>query len=227
MRSSRARLLEGHGGFQAALIDTHRRGLQFGVHTQGDHAVDIVLDAVEDAQRQYPRRDARHRIEHCHGATDGQVERIKKLGMLPITQPGQLYENGDDLSELYGESRARSFCRLAAMLNAGIPAVVSTDAFVHSYKPFHAISGAANRISSGGRDMDSTQRITLLESIKCYTWNAAHSVFQENIKGSIEAGKLADMVFIPRDLSSVPIEEIAQLKVGMTMINGEIAYGEV
>ena len=122
---------------------------------------------------------------------------------------------------------ARSFCRLAAMLNAGIPAVVSTDAFVHSYKPFHAISGAANRISSGGRDMDSTQRITLLESIKCYTWNAAHSVFQENIKGSIERGKLADMVFIPRDLSSVPIEEIAQLKVGMTMKNGEIAYGEV
>ena len=215
------------GAFQAALVDVHRRGLQFGVHTQGDKALDIVLDAVETARRLFPRRDPRHRIEHCHGATAAQVERIKRLGMLPITQPGQLHETGDDLADLYGEERARDFCRLRAMLDAGVPAVISTDAFVQSYKPFHAIAAAVNRISAGGLDMGRAQRISLPEAVKCYTLNAARSVFQERDKGSIEAGKLADLVFVPRDLSSVPSEEIAEIKAGMTMVGGEVVYGEV
>ena len=215
------------GAFQEALVDTHRRGLQFGVHTQGDKALNIVLDAAETARRRFPRRDARHRIEHCHGATAAQVRRLKRLEMLPVTQPGQLYETGDDLAELYGEERARSFCRLRAMLDAGVPAVVSTDAFVQSYKPFHAIAAAVNRVSAGGLDMGAAQRISLPEAVRCYTRHAARSVFQERDKGSVEAGKLADLVFVPRDLLSVPADEIADLAAGMTMVDGEVVHGEV
>ncbi len=210
--------------FKEALIDTHRRGMQFGVHTQGDMAMDIVLDAVEEAHRRHPRNDTRHRIEHCHGPTPEQISRIKQLGIIPITQPGQMDELGDDLMSLYGERRALRFCPLREMLDAGIPAVVSTDAFVQSYKPFDAISAAVNRRSMTGADMGADQRIAVLEAIRAYTWNAAYSVYHEGRKGSLEAGKLADLVVIDADFLAVPAEEIAKQEVLMTISDGIVVY---
>lgn len=210
--------------FKEALIDTHRRGMQFGVHTQGDMAMDIVLDAIEEAHRRYPRVDARHRIEHCHGPTRAQVARIKKLGVIPITQPGQIEETGDDLVEIYGEKKSKRFCPLREMLDEGIPAVVSTDAFVQSYKPFDAISAAINRKSLTGKDMGSEQRIGLMEAIRAYTWNAAYSVYHEKWKGSIEPGKLADLVVVDAQLLAVHREDISKQNILMTISNGNIVY---
>jgi len=166
--------------FKEALVDTHARGLQFGVHTQGDMALDIVLDAIDAAQQRHPREDARHRIEHCHGATPAHIRRIRQLGVVPVTQPGQMAESGDDLISTYGERRALRFCPLREMLDNDIPVVVSTDAFVQSYVPFHAIHAAVNRISSNGTDMGASQRISLMEAIRAYTYDAARSVFQEH-----------------------------------------------
>ncbi len=210
--------------FKEALIDTHARGLQFGVHTQGDMALDIVLDAIEEAHRRIPRGDTRHRIEHCHGATSEQIKRIKSLGILPITQPGQISESGDDLIKTYGEKRALRFCPLREMLDHNIPAVVSTDAFVQSYKPFDAIHAAVNRTSLNGTDMGFDQRITLLEAIRAYTYDAAYSVYHEHRKGSIEAGKAADLVVVAGNLLQVPDEELSQQKIDMTMIDGRFVY---
>ncbi|MEH6445684.1 MAG: amidohydrolase [Oceanospirillaceae bacterium] len=210
--------------FQEALIDTHSRGMQFGVHTQGDMAMDIVLDAIEEAQQRFPRTDARHRIEHCHGPSRDQVSRIKRLGVIPVTQPGQIHETGDDLLEIYGERRTLRFCPLRDMLDEAIPAVVSTDAFVQSYKPFDAISAAVNRISLSGKDMGKSQRISLLEAIRCYTYNAAYSVYHETRKGSLEANKLADIVVVDGNLLSVENDKINQLEIFMTLSNGEIVY---
>ena len=210
--------------FKEALIDTHSRGMQFGVHTQGDMALDIVLDAVEEAHKRFPRDDTRHRIEHCHGPTQEQVARIKRLGIIPITQPGQMEELGDDLMTLYGERRTLRFCPLREMLDEDIPAVVSTDAFVQSYRPFDAISAAVNRLSLTGADMGEAQRITVLEAIRAYTWNAAYSVYHEQRKGSIEVGKLADLVVVDGDILTVPHNEIAQQTVLMTVSDGNVVY---
>ena len=210
--------------FKEALIDTHTRGMQFGVHTQGDMAMDIVLDAIEEAHRRCPRPDARHRIEHCHGPTREQVARIKQLGVIPVTQPGQINETGDDLTEIYGERRAKRFCPLRDMLDEGVPAVISTDAFVQSYKPFDAISAAVNRRSLTGRDMGEAQRISMLEAIRSYTWNAAYSVYHEGRKGSLEVGKLADLAIIDAKLLSVPADEIQQQEIYMTISDGEVVY---
>ncbi len=210
--------------FQEALIDTHSRGMQFGVHTQGDMAMDIVLDAIEEAHKRFPRSDTRHRIEHCHGPSREQVQRIKRLGVIPVTQPGQIFETGDDLTEIYGEKRAKRFCPLRDMLDDQVPCVVSTDAFVQSYKPFDAISAAVNRTSLTGKDMGQGQRISMLEAIRCYTYNAAYSVYHETRKGSIEVGKLADLVVVDGTLLSTPDSEITKLEVAMTISNGEVLY---
>ncbi|MGB1237712.1 MAG: amidohydrolase, partial [Pseudomonadales bacterium] len=210
--------------FQEALIDTHCRGMQFGVHTQGDMAMDIVLDAIEEAQRRKPRPEARHRIEHCHGPSREQVSRIKALGVIPVTQPGQIYETGDDLTEIYGERRAKRFCPLRDMLEEGVPAVISTDAFVQSYKPFDTISAAVNRVSLTSRDMGDAQRISTLEAVRSYTYNAAYSVYHENRKGSLENGKLADIAIIDGDLLACPSDKIRDLEILMTISNGEVLY---
>ncbi|MGF1700618.1 amidohydrolase [Photobacterium makurazakiensis] len=210
--------------FQEALIDTHRRGMQFGVHTQGDMAMDIVLDAIEEAHRRYPRTDTRHRIEHCHGPTREQVARIKHLGVIPITQPGQIHETGDDLIQIYGESRSSRFCPLRDMLDDGVPAVISTDAFVQSYKPFDTISAALCRKSLSGTVIGEAQQISILEAIRSYTWNAAYSVYQEKHKGSLEVGKLADLVIVDGDLLSISNEDIVHQTVFMTLSDGEIVY---
>jgi predicted amidohydrolase YtcJ len=210
--------------FKEALIDTHARGMQFGVHTQGDMALDIVLDAVEEAHIRFPRDDTRHRIEHCHGATLEHILRIKALGMIPITQPGQIAESGDDLIENYGEQRALRFCPLREMLDNDVPAVVSTDAFVQSYKPFDAMHAAVNRISSNGTDMGSEQRISLMEAIRAYTYDAAYSVYHENYKGSIEVGKVADFAVVDGDLLSAPLREIDQQEILMTISDGNVVY---
>lgn len=210
--------------FKEALIDTHVRGLQFGVHTQGDMALDIVLDAIDTAQTKFPRDDARHRIEHCHGATPSQIERIKRLGIIPVTQPGQMAESGDELVQTYGKQRALRFCPLRDMLDQEIPAVVSTDAFVQSYKPFDAIYAAVNRVSLTGTDMGAGQRITRMEAIRAYTIDAARSVFQEHAKGSIEVGKAADLIVLAGDFLSVADSELSQQKVDMTMVDGEILF---
>lgn len=210
--------------FKEALIDTHSRGMQFGVHTQGDMAMDIVLDAIEEAHRRFPRDDTRHRIEHCHGPSREQVARIKRLGVIPVTQPGQINESGNELIEIYGEKRAERFCPLRDMLDEEIPFVVSSDAFVQSYKPFDAISAAVNRLSLTGKQIGEAQRISLLDAIRAYTWNAAYSVYHEKHKGSIEVGKLADLVIIEGDFLSVATEDIVNQQVWMTLSNGEIVY---
>ncbi len=210
--------------FQEALIDTHARGMQFGVHTQGDMAMDIVLDAIEEAHKRHPRSDTRHRIEHCHGPSREQVKRIKRLGVIPVTQPGQMFETGDDLTEIYGEKRAKRFCPLRDMLDDKVPCVVSTDAFVQSYKPFDAISAAVNRTSLTGKDMGREQRINILEAVRCYTYNAAYSVYHEQHKGSLEVGKLADLVVIDGTLLSTAHADITKLDIAMTISNGEILY---
>ncbi|MFT5258647.1 MAG: putative amidohydrolase YtcJ [Saprospiraceae bacterium] len=210
--------------FKEALIDTHARGMQFGVHTQGDMALDIVLDAIEEAHKRHPRNDTRHRIEHCHGATVAHIERIKRLGIIPITQPGQVEESGDDLIATYGERRALKFCPLRDMLDKGVRPVVSTDAFVQSYKPFDAISGAVNRISTNGTNMGEDQRISVMEAIRAYTYDAAYSVYQEQTKGSIEVGKLADLVVLETDILSIERTDIASQQVAMTISNGRVVY---
>jgi predicted amidohydrolase YtcJ len=207
-----------------SLVQTHRSGLQFGIHAQGDKGIDIVLQAVQKALKQYPRRDHRHRIEHYGGPTPEQIELASQLGIIPITQPGQLYEAGDDLIANYGIARARRLYPLRSILDAGIPAVVSTDAFVQSYKPLDAISGAVNRKSWKGDDMGAEERISVLEAIRAYTLSAANSVFQEDQKGSIEVGKVADLTLIGGKILDTPKDEISKLSIDMTVIDGQIVH---
>ncbi|MFQ5875911.1 MAG: amidohydrolase, partial [Dehalococcoidia bacterium] len=205
---------------KAILLDAHSFGLQVGIHTQGDRAIDMVLDSLEEALRKHPREDHRHRIEHCGYPTDEQLERIARLGIIPVNQPRYLYEVGDNFIANLGEDRARRLIPMRSELDLGIRIALSTDADVVSYEPLNTIEAAVTRVTLEGHDLGKEERITVGGAIRAYTIDAAHSVFQEKEKGSIEVGKAADLALINGDLLNTPGEDISKLSVEMTVLDG-------
>lgn len=208
----------------ASLNTTHTTGFQFGIHTQGDRAHDIMLDSVEAILKKHPRVDHRHRIEHSGYPRPDQVTRIAEYGMVPITQPGQLREAGLNLVDNYGEDRASRIYPLREFLDNGIEAVISSDAFVQSFNPLSTCRGAVERISDDGRDMGKAQRITMKEAIMCHTYFAAKSFFWEDRIGSLEEGKRADIILFDRDILQEDPAKLLDVKVEMTMLDGQVVY---
>ena len=209
---------------EASLKLTHSKGLQFGIHTQGDRAHEIMLGCVDNILHEFPRKDHRHRIEHSGYPLPEQVKKIAKLGMLPITQPGQLREAGRNLLDNYGEERATRIYPLREFLDNNIKAVISSDAFVQSYNPMSSIYGAVERTSDEGYDLGKSQRISMPEAIVCHTRNAAFSFFWEDKIGSLEEGKLADIVLFDCDLLEQKERNILDAKVNLTMLDGKVVY---
>ena len=205
------------------LEDAHTSGLHTGTHGQGDEAMDQIVGAWEQILKEHPRDDHRHRIEHC-GYPIEYLERMAELGILAISQPSYLYYNGDGFLANLGPERARKLIPLRSELDLGIPIVLSTDSPVVSFRPLDNISAAVSRVTMEGQDMGKDERISVEDAIRGYTINAAHSVFLENEKGSIEVGKAADFTLIDGDILNTPGEKIRDLSVSMTVIDGEVLY---
>ena len=206
------------------LEDAHTSGLQTGTHTQGDRAMEMLIQSYEEILKDHPREDHRHRIEHAGYPTPSQLERIARLGIIPISQPHYIYANGAGFLSSLGEERAAGLIPLRSELDLGMPIVLSTDWSVVTFRPLDNIATAVSRITMEGQDCGKAERITVEEAIRGYTINAAYSAFQEKEKGSIEVGKAADLAVIDGDILSSRGEEIRNMSVEMTVLDGEIVY---
>lgn len=204
-------------------IPAHKKGWQITAHAQGDAAIDMILTCIEKANHLYPRKDSRHRIEHCGIATRDLIERMKEQNIIPIPNPAFHYEFGDGYMNNYGE-RAKQMYPLRDFLKAGIPAAIASDCPVIDFSPMRGLHSAIKRKSISGQTVGENQTISLLEAIRMYTINGAYASFEENIKGSIERGKLADLILLDRPLLKSDTDELLEAQVEMTMINGEIIY---
>jgi hypothetical protein len=171
-----------------------------------------------------PVEDMRHRIEHNSCCTPKQLERIKSLGVVPSSSIGYMWGIGDDYVENFGPERMRWLHPHRTMMKMGIVAGGNNDYPVTSYSPFVQMYEAVARKTSGGQVVAPEESIDVMEAIRLYTWNGAFLGKEEDVKGSIEAGKLADMVVIDRDILGVPVEEIKDIRVEMTIVGGEIVY---
>ena len=212
--------------FGAAIERAHRNGWQVGVHAQGDKAIGIVLDAFERAQRARHDGDPRFRIEHCGFPAGEQLIRMRDLGVIAICQPSYLRDSGDEfLSRLPG--RAHRLQPLRSALNLGIPVVLSSDSDVASYRPLDTIAAAVVRQTASGRAIGADQALTVEEAVLAHTIAAAYAVRAEKRVGSLEVGKLADVVVLGGDLFACSPEEIGGLGIGMTVIGGEVAFRSV
>ncbi len=210
------------------VLKRHREGWQIAIHGNGDMAIEDILNAYENAQKEYPRNDTRHIIIHCQTVREDQMDRIKRLGVIPAFFSVHTYYWGDRHESLFlGPGRAQHMNPCRSALERGIPFTNHNDDFVTPINCLLSIWSAANRLSTSGRTIGESQRVPVLEAIKSVTTYAAFQNHEEDIKGSLEPGKLADMVVLeenPLDIDPVKIKDI---KILATIVGGEVVYGEV
>jgi hypothetical protein len=206
------------------VVEAYRAGLHPCIHAIGDKAIDVVLDAVEAALKEKFTRDHRIRIEHCSLPTARAIRRFKRLGVLPSSAVSFLYELGSAHLSMIGARRIKQYFPHRQYIEKNILAVGHSDWPVTSANIARQIYAAVSRKSYLGETIGCEQSISVIDALRLYTINAAYASFEENIKGSIEPGKLADLAVLDRNILKIPKEEIKDTKVEMTLVGGKLIY---
>ena len=203
----------------------HRAGYQIAIHGNGDAAIDDILYAYAEAQRELPRADARHRIEHCQTAREDQLDRMKELGVTPSFFAGHVFYWGDRHRDIFlGPARGARISPLASAERRGVRFTLHDDTPVTPVNPLHSVWVAANRITREGKTLGPEQRISVVSALRAVTTEAAWQNFEEKRKGSIEPGKLADFVVLDRNPLAVPPMAIRDIRVLETIVGGKTVY---
>ena len=208
----------------AKILKAHRAGYQVAIHAIGDRAVEMALTGYERALRQYPRANHRHRIEHCAFLDDAMMDKIRDLGVVPALGLPFLYELGDTYLSIFGHDRLGCIYPFRSLSERGIPVALSSDTPVINPNPMHGIFFALTHRTKNGQPLAPHESVDLMSVIRAYTWNGAYASFEEDIKGSLEPGKLADIVVLSRDIFNTPPEEILEINADMTMVDGVFVY---
>jgi predicted amidohydrolase YtcJ len=214
------------GLLRQAIIDAHRGGWQVACHTIGDAALDLVLDALEEAATggPYPARAGiipRHRIEHGVMVRPDQVARLARLRMTVVVQPLFVREFGDPLLKLpAGDHGAADYFRMRSLVDAGVPVVGSSDRPVAAGSPLRGIQAMVERTTAAGQVFGSRECLTATEALASYTAGGAHAAHAESAWGALTPRRLADLVVLDDDPTAVDIDRIGGIGVVATMIGG-------
>lgn len=203
--------------------DAHRAGWQVGIHANGDVTIDMVLKAYERVQELWPRDDPRHRIEHCSLVTPELLQRIKAIGAIPAPFYTYAHYHGHKWVE-YGQEKMEWMFAHGSFLEYGIPVAPASDWTPGPFEPLMAIQSMVTRKDFDGRVWGPSQRITVDQALRVCTMNGAYASFEENLKGSITAGKLADFVVLAEDPHDVDPDRIKEIEVVRTVIGGQTKW---
>ena len=205
----------------------HVAGLRVGLDGIGDRGIDCALDAIEAALKVKQVKDHRHRIEHCGYVTPAIQDRLIELGVIDASANGFLYDLGDAYKANRGKEQMRWMWPHRTLIDKGIPAPGHSDCPVCSPNPWYGIYALVTRKTSSGDTLYSGEGITSMEAIRAYTIDGAYSAWEENIKGSIETGKLADLIVIDRDPLLIDHDDLKNVTTLLTMVNGEIVHNRL
>jgi predicted amidohydrolase YtcJ len=212
---------------QEALDDAaqtaHEAGWQIGIHANGDVTIGMVLDAYERAQRRTPRRDTRHRIEHCSLVNPTLLARIRDQGVIPTPFYTYVYYHGDKWAE-YGDERMRWMFAHRSFLDHGIPVPGASDYMPGPYEPMMALQSLVTRTDYAGREWGPNQKVSVDEALRICTIHGAYASFEEAIKGSITPGKLADFVLLAEDPHDVDPFRLKDIPVVRTVVGGRSVH---
>jgi predicted amidohydrolase YtcJ len=206
------------------VLKAHTAGFQVGIHAIGDAAIELVLDAYEEAIQAAPRADPRHRIEHCSIVDEGLLDRIAKLGVIPIPGTSFLHAFRDAYVQNLGLERLRYTYGMASFAQRGIIAAASSDAPVVSTSATIGLQTMMTRLDSMGNEVWPEEAISLDDALRAYTVNGAYASFEETFKGTLKPGFLGDVTVFETDLRSVAPEAIGDVQVDLTIIEGNVAY---
>ena len=206
-----------------AVENAHRNDFQIGIHANGDVTIEMVLNAYERVQRLWPRNDPRHRIEHCSLVNPALLQRIKDLGVIPAPFYTYVHYHGNKWVE-YGEEKMRWMFAHKSFLDYNIPVAPASDYTPGPFEPMMALQSMVTRKDLDGRVWGPNQRITIDQAMRICTLNGAYASFEENIKGSITAGKLADFVILADDPHDVDPDNIKNIEIVRTVVGGTTMY---
>ncbi|MBM2825120.1 MAG: Amidohydrolase 3 [Dehalococcoidales bacterium] len=206
------------------VLNAHQAGFQLAIHAVQPSTLEAAIIALEYAQSQLPRPGRRHRIEHCSVCPPHLLERLQKLKVVIATQPPFLYYSGERYLVMLATDELPWLYRIRSWLDAGLVVAASSDSPVVPDNPFVGIYAAVTRQAASGQTLLPDERITARQALAMYTINGAYASFEEDIKGSISPGKLADMVLVSDDPTMIPPEQIKDIKVEMTILGGEVVW---
>lgn len=209
------------------IVRAHRSGWTVATHAIGDRAADHVLDAIELAQRQHPRPDARHRIEHFALASDERIARAARLGVIPVPQAVFVSDFGDGMAAAVDPDLRDEIYRVRSLADAGIVLNGSSDSPVSDANPLTGIRDMVLRRTRTGAVLGERERITAEEALRAYTYGSSYAVGQEHDKGTITTGKLADFVALSDDLLQIDPARITDQQVTATVVGGEVRFGDL
>jgi predicted amidohydrolase YtcJ len=212
------------GAFTDVVKELNRLAWRVATHAVGDAAIDEVLDGYEAANAERSIAGKRWTLEHGFIAHDDQFPRMKALDLV-ISAQNHLYLAGPSLVKYWGPARAARTTPMRAYLDRGFVVAGGTDSAVVPYPPLWVIYHFVSRDTISGGVLGADQKISRREALQVETINNAYLTFEERIKGSIEPGKLADLVVLPDDILTCPDKRIEQMQVVLTMVGGKIVYG--
>ena len=207
-------------------------GWQMTAHVTGGGSLDVLLDAYEAADREHSIRERRFTVTHGNFPDAKAIERARKLGVVFDCQPAWHHLDGPVLKDVLGPERMAHFLPLRSLFDAGVIVAGGSDhmirfdprAATNPYHPFFGMWMAIMRQTVDGTIINPEQRITRLEALRMWTLNSAYLSFEEKSKGSIEPGKLADLIVITKDFLSCPVDEIKNIETLLTVVDGKVVY---
>lgn len=220
-------LIHEQESFQEEVLALHKRGFRITTHGNGDRAIDSILKAYEYALAKEPSKDHRHRIEHVQTPTVEDLDKMKKLGVAGSFFINHVYYWGDRHERIFlGPDRARRISPLKDASDRNLLFTLHSDSPVTAVSPLFSVWAAVNRLTKENRVLGPEQRIDVITALKSMTIYGARLNFDEEHAGSIEVGKRADFVMLEADPTNVAPEEIKDIKVLATFIDGNLVYGQ-
>ena len=198
--------------------------LRLAIHQSGGLATDNVFDIYESFGKTINLRSKRMVAVHCQFPTPRNIEQVKAMNIHVATQTLFMHTMGEQYINLLGIERARMANPLRDWLSHGVRVSLGSDAPVNTYNPFVGIWHAMTRQMNIGQILGDTQCISLEDAFRCYTINGAYSSFDENFKGSLDVGKVADIVVLSNNIFKYPVDNIKNTHAVMTIVNGDVVY---
>ncbi|MFS0601217.1 amidohydrolase [Peribacillus frigoritolerans] len=208
------------------VVAADKEGFSIRFHAIGDGAIRLALDAYEEAQKTNGKRDSRHSVEHIEVIHPDDIHRFSELGVTVSMQPDHLAMSERGVyTEQIGAEREKYVFSINTLQKTGAKLAFGTDFPIDILNPLLQIYRAVTRIDSSGKTVwHPHECITLAEALKAYTSGPAYGTFREQELGTLEAGKLADIIILERNLFEVFVEEIPDIKVLLTMVDGQVVY---
>ena len=206
------------------VFDAHQAGFQLAIHAVEQSTVEAAITALEYAHSRLPQAGRRHRLEHCSECPPHLLERLNKLLAVVVTQPPFLYYSGERYLAQVPASQLPWLYPFKSLLNSGLIVAGSSDSPVVPDNPLVGIYAAVTRKAESGQQLLPQECISASQALAMYTINAAYASFEEDIKGLLAQGKLADMVVLSNDLTESPPEQIKDIRAEMTIIGGEVVW---